>query len=422
MNSRERVIEAINHRQPDRVPVDFAATDLTGINASSLYKLREYLSLPSHPIVIKEMLQMLGVVEDDVRQIIKSDIIGLSSQYNFVGIKDSNEYVDFTMIDGTPTKMFKGTVFSTDDEGNIFTYPQGDNTVPASAYMPPTGYFFDNIERSKSFEEITLNPKEDFANIQSILSDEDASYFEKESKRLYEDTDQAIIGNYGAASLGDVAHIPGAALKDPKGIRRLTEWLMAHIIYPDYIEEVHELHTETALKNYEIYRQAVGNNIQVIMVSGTDYGTQVGSYISPELFKKMYKPRYQRVNDWIHKNTNWKTFYHSCGSIIDFLDDFVEMGVDIINPVQFSAKGMDPVFLKEKYGNSLVFWGGGVDTQNTLPFGTPDEVAAEVTSRLELLSKSGGYIFSTIHNIVANIPPENIMAMYNAVEKFNGVK
>ena len=421
MTSRERVISAINHRKPDRVPVDLDATNLTGINSSSLYRLREYLGLSKHPIVVKDIFQMLGVVDKDVLDIIKPDVVGLNGRYNFIGVKDTGEYSDFNMFDGTPTKQFKNNVFKKDENGNIFTYPEGDDSVEACAYMPPTGYYFDNIDRVPDYIESELNPKEDFANLYKIISEEDALYYQKEAKRLYEETDLAVIGNLGVAGLGDVAHLPGPTVKHPKGIRRMDEWLMAHILYPDYVEEVYELQTEAALKNLEIFRQAVGENIQVVFVSGTDFGTQIGSFISPNLFKKMYKPRFQRVNDWIHNNTNWKTFYHSCGSLIDYLDDFVDMGVDIINPVQLSAKGMNPTFLKEKYGDKLVFWGGGVDTQYMLPFGNPEEIEVEVEKRLEILSTDGGYIFSTIHNIVGNIPPENIMAMYKAVHKFNGM-
>lgn len=194
---------------------------------------------------------------------------------------------------------------------------------------------------------------------------------------------------------------------------------MAHMLYPEYIEEVFEMQTQTMLKNLEIYRQAVGERVQIIWISGTDFGTQNSEFFSPEIFRRLYKPFYQRINDWVHKNTSWKTFYHSCGSVVNFLDDFVEMGMDILNSVQLSARGMDAHMLKEKYGNKLVFWGGGVDTQKTLPYGTPDQVRQQVKERLKTLSAGGGYVFSSIHNIVGKTPVENIIAMYEAVKEYN---
>lgn len=422
MNSRERVIAAINHRTPDRVPVDLDATNLTGINASSLYKLRAYLGLEKRPIIIRDLFQMLGVVEEDVKEIIKPDVVGLRGLHNFIGVKETGEYQDFFMTDGTPTRQFGENVFSKGADGRIFAYPQGDPEVEASVVMPQTGYFFENIDRTPEYDEAALDPEKDFANLYAVISEEEAIHYERESKRLSEESDCAIFGNLGIGGLGDVALLPGPSVKNPRGIRKIEDWMMAHILHPDYVNAVYELQTEAAIKNYEIYRQAVRDRVQVVMVSGTDFGTQHGAFISPGHFKTMYKPRFKRINDWIHEHTPWKAFYHSCGSLAQYLDDFVDMGVDIINPVQFSAKGMDLEPLKEKYGDKLTFWGGGVDTQHMLPFGSPEDVAAEVEYRLKVLSKGGGFVFAAIHNIVANIPPENIMAMFDTVHKFNGVK
>ena len=218
---------------------------------------------------------------------------------------------------------------------------------------------------------------------------------------------------------GDSAMVPGPHVLAPKGIRKFDDWLMAHMLYPEYIQEVFEIQTQTMLKNLEIYRQAVGNRIEIVWISGTDFGTQNGAFFRPEVFRELYKPYYKRINDWVHENTPWKTFYHCCGSIVNYLDDFVDMGVDILNPVQLSAKGMDTHMLKEKYGDKLVFWGGGVDTQQTLPFGTPEQVRQQVKERLEILSRNGGYVFAPIHNVVAKTPAENLVAMYEAVKEYN---
>ena len=183
--------------------------------------------------------------------------------------------------------------------------------------------------------------------------------------------------------------------------------------------ELFEYQLSYALKNLEMYKQAVEDRIQVIWVGGTDFGTQSGLFTSVENFRLMYKPFLKRVNDWIHENTNWKTFFHTCGAIVPLLDDLNEAGIDILNPVQCSAAGMDPKMLKERYGDKFVFWGAGVDTQKVLPFGTPEQVKEQVKERLEVFSKGGGFVFNTIHNIVGKTPVENVVAMYEAFREFN---
>ncbi|MCK4276412.1 MAG: methyltransferase, partial [Phycisphaerae bacterium] len=150
-------------------------------------------------------------------------------------------------------------------------------------------------------------------------------------------------------------------------------------------------------------------------VTGTDFGTQNGPFISRKSYCDLYQPFHRRVNDWIHENTTWKTFIHSCGCVVELMPDFIDAGFDILNPVQCSAAGMDPKALKSQFGEDIVFWGGGVDTQRTLPFGTSDEVYKEVRERIEIFNDGGGYVFGAIHNIQANVPLSNVLAMFKAV-------
>ena len=418
MTSRQRILETINHRQPDRVPVDLGATGQTGMNASTLYRLRKALGLEEHPIEISEIFQLLGKVDPDMMQYAGADVIGLNNPSNMFGVPDG-PLKPFRMPDGTPTLIAQGNEYDVAEDGSVYMYPQGNRSVGPSGHTPAGGSFFDNINRAPEFDEDDLTPAEDFKDDFGILDDATARYLEDKSKALYEGTDYAIIGNLGGAGLGDSAMVPGPHVLAPKGIRKFDDWLMAHMLYPEYIQEVFEMQTQTMLKNLEIYRQAVGDRIQIVWISGTDFGTQNGEFFRPEVFRELYKPYYQRINDWVHQNTPWKTFYHCCGSIVNYLDDFVEMGVDILNPVQLSARGMDAHMLKEKYGDKLVFWGGGVDTQQTLPFGTPEQVRQQVKERLDILSKGGGYVFAPIHNVVAKTPVENLIAMYEAVKEFN---
>ncbi|OPZ86482.1 MAG: methylcobalamin:coenzyme M methyltransferase [bacterium ADurb.Bin429] len=162
--------------------------------------------------------------------------------------------------------------------------------------------------------------------------------------------------------------------------------------------------------------------MDVAFTCGTDFGTQQSTFCSARTFESLYAPYYRRVNDWVHANTPWKTFKHSCGAVEPFLGRFIDAGFDVINPVQCSAAGMDPCLLKKKYGAHLVFWGGGVDTQRTLPFGTPKQVRAEVLERCRTFAPGGGFVFNAVHNVQANTPVENIAAMLAAVKEYNEAK
>lgn len=414
MTSRERLIATLNHQTPDRLPLDLGATGQTGINASSLYQLRRALHLEDHRLKIIEPAQLLGQVEQDLLDLLGVDVVGLYNTSNFFGYQNDH-WKEWQMDDGTPVWMGGGFTYDTDESGKIYVYPQGDRTAEYSAVIPKGGSFFDSVPRDHfdwDLDEEDLTPVEDFKEDFSVVSDQEARYWEKKSIELYENTDYGIVGMIGGGGLGDAAVVPGPAVKHPRGIRRVDDWLMAHSIYPDYIKAVFRYQTDIMLKNLEIYRQALGERIQVVWISGTDFGNQLSGMMSLSTFRELYKPFYKEINDWVHTHTSWKTFYHTCGAVYDFLDDFAEMGLDCLNPLQLSARGMDAKKIKENYGDKFTFWGGGVDTQNTLPFGTPEEVRRQVRERIDILGKNGGFVFNTIHNIVANVPPENLIAMY----------
>ncbi len=343
---------------------------------------------------------------------------GLWNRGNFYGYRNEN-WKPWRMSDATPVEMGGGLEYDVDDKGRTWVYPQGDRSAGYSAVMPAGGSFFDQVDHAEPFDMDSvggddLTPREDFKDDFPLASEEDAVYWERESRRLNHETEYAVAGLLGGGGLGDVASLPGPSVKHPRGIRRMDSWLAAHLLFPDYIDEVFSLQTEVMLKNLEIYRQAVGERIQVVWISGTDFGTQHGTFLSPGIFRKLYKPHYKVINDWVHAHTGWKTFYHSCGAVYPLMQDFVEMGVDILNPLQLSADGMDPVKIKAEFGDSITFWGGGVDTQKTLPFGTPDQVRLQVRERIGILNQGGGYVFNPVHNVVANVPPQNLIAMYKA--------
>ncbi len=193
---------------------------------------------------------------------------------------------------------------------------------------------------------------------------------------------------------------------------------MSLVARPRYVYEVFERQCAVALQTLERAHAAVGDAVTVVWVTGADFGTQQGPLISPKVYRNLFKPFHVAVNDWIHTHTSWKTFIHSCGSIWRLLDDIVDAGFDCLNPVQTSAAGMEPEALKERYGDRVTFWGGGIDTQRVLPFGTPEEVRAMVRERMRILGAGGGFVFNTIHNLQANVPVENVLALYEAVDEF----
>lgn len=422
MTSRERVIAAINHKQPDRCPIDLGSNGQTGMNASTVYRLRKALGLDEHRLKVIEPLQMLGEIEEDLLKAVHSDMVGLWNVGNMMGFRQEN-WKPFDMDDGTPVYMGGGFEYDRNEKGDTMAYLCGDRSAKYGYCMVKNGSFFDNLDHFEEpfgwdLDEEELTPLEDFREDFQVCSDEDARYWEKESIRLYKETEYGIMGVLGGAGLGDAAWIPGPTVKNPRGIRTVQDWLTAHLMYPDYVDAVFDLQTEVMLKNLEIYKQAVGDRIQVIWISGTDFGTQKGLFMGLNTFRSLYKPHYKKINDWVHRNTDWKTFYHTCGCVNDLLDDLWEMGVDCLNPVQFSAmepNGMSPQRLKAEYGDKFTFWGGGVDTQKVLPFGTPEEVRAQVKERVDILNQGGGYIFNPIHNVVSGVPAENLIAMYETV-------
>lgn len=416
MNSRERVVRALNHQVPDRVPIDFDSTPVSGMHVTCVAALRDYYGLERRPVKIHEPFQMLGQIEDDLRDAIGIDVIGVNGRNTMFGFPNENwKPWRFNGLEVLVPEKFNTT---TDEAGNTYIYPAGDLNSPPSGKMPEGGYYFDAIIRQEPIDEEALNPEDNLEEYQPI-SDEDLTYFENAIKDAAA-KGKAVIANFGGTGLGDIALVPGPGLRYPKGIRDVQEWYISTVTRREYIHQVFAKQTEIALENLAKLNQRIGGLVDVVFVCGTDFGTQVSTFCSEKTFRELWLPYYRRINQWIHRNTRWKTFKHSCGAIEPFINAFIEAGFDILNPVQCSAAGMDPELLKSKYGDRVVFWGGGVDTQRTLPFGTPQEVRDQVLRRCEIFSKNGGFVFNAIHNVQANTPIANIVAMIDAVHEFNG--
>jgi hypothetical protein len=415
MNSREKLIHALNHKE-GKVPIDFNGTAVTGIHVSCVEKLREYYGLEKRPVKVWEPYQLLGYVDKDLADVMGIDVVGVSSKNNMFGITNEN-WKEWRLESGQIVLVPGNFNTTADEEGNTYVYPEGDTSVPPSAKMPKGGYYFDTIIRRQDIDDDSLNPEDNLEEFK-ILSDEEVQYFKQEAVKAY-DTGKGVIANFGGTAIGDIALVPAPFLKHPKGIRDITEWYISTVLRQDYLHAIFEKQTDIALENLKKLHEALGEYVDVVFICGTDFGTQQSTFCSAETFKELYMPYYVKMNRWIKENTKWKTFKHCCGAIEPFIPLFIEAGFDILNPVQCSATGMDPKKLKEKYGDRIVFWGGGIDTQQVLPFGTKEEVRSQVLERLEIFSKNGGYVFNAIHNIQAKTPIENIVAMIEAVHEFN---
>ncbi|MBN1583407.1 MAG: methyltransferase [Anaerolineae bacterium] len=418
MNSRERVQLALDHREADRIPLDLGGSAVTGMHVSSVYALRQALGLdaPGTPVKVVEPYQMLGEIAPDLMDALGVDVVGLGSPKTLFGFKNER-WKEWKTFDGTPVLVPQG--FNTDPEpsGDLLMYPEGDKSAPPSGHMPNGGWYFDSIIRQPPVDDDKLDVQDNLEEFGPI-SDDELEYFQQEAERLTTETGKAILGSFGGTAFGDIALVPAPWLKHPKGIRDVEEWYVSTILRRDYVYEIFERQCEIGLANLAKIYAAVGDRVSVVFVTGTDFGTQNGPFISTKAYRDLYMPFHKQVNDWVHQNTAWKTFIHTCGSVFDLLPDLIEAGFDILNPVQCSAAKMDPQALKRAFGDQITFWGGGVDTQQTLPFGTPEQVRAEVRERIQIFGPGGGFVFNTIHNVQARIPVENLLALYKAVREY----
>ena len=418
LTSRDRLIATLHHEEPDRVPIDFGATAVTGIHASCVAGLREYYGLEKRPVRIHEPFQMLGLVDDDLREAMGLDVVGVFPRNTMFGF--AAERWKEWRFNGLEVLVPDGFHVSTDANGDTLIYPEGDTTVAPSGRMPRGGYFFDSIIRQEPLDEEHLNPEDNMEEFKPI-ADADLEHIAA-SVRAASATGCGVIANFGGTALGDIALVPAPFLRHPKGIRDVTEWYVSTSSRQEYVHKIFERQCEVAIGNLERIHAAIGDSIQAVFLCGTDFGTQTSAFCSVKTFRSLYFPYYKEMGNWIHTHTAWKIFKHSCGAVSKFVPSFIEAGIDILNPVQCSATGMEPEQLKAAFGKQVVFWGGGVDTQKVLPFGTPAEVREQVLRRCEVFAPGGGFVFNTIHNVQAQTPVENIVAMLDAVHEFNGIR
>ncbi|MDR0814225.1 MAG: methyltransferase [Bacteroidales bacterium] len=412
MTGKERIQTVLSHKTADRIALDFGSSPVTGIHVKIIDEMRRHYGLAPKPVKVIEPFQMLGEVDDELAKIWNVDAIGVSGQYDMFGHKQEN-FVEVRMPWGQVV-LLPASFKLKEENGNLYVFPQGDSSCAPTAMMPASGFFFDAIERTPATDmDAELNIEDNLEEF-AVMDDQAVNYW-KNALSKARATGRSVVANMGGTGLGDIALVPGLNLKNPKGIRAIADWYMSTITRTDFIREIFDRQADIAVQNLEKVNRVAGDCIDVAYVCGTDFGTQNSQFCSAESLQYLYAPAYKKINDWIHQHTQWKTFKHSCGSMVPLLDSIIDAGFDIINPVQINATGMDPQFLKKTFGDRLTFWGGGVDTQKVLQLGTPEAVSAQVRQLCDIFGANGGFVFTSIHNIQANVPIQNVIALMDAI-------
>ena len=384
MNSRQRVLAALNHQEPDRVPFDLGATLVSSINHETYRGVRRLLGLDAdRPVQWLDVVQQIAVVEDDVRRRLGIDTRG-------VLVRPSSAWDPTVKEDETSN-------FLTDPWGAIWRKPKATGLYYDMTYHPLQG-----VDDPAALDSFPWPDGRDPARWGSGLVEE--------AKALHDAGEYAVImGNMGVTS----------------GLFQTSTYMLGfYDTYcnlagaPAFMDKLLRKLAELDLAFWESFLPVVGPYLDVVMYAD-DFAGQDGLLISLDMYRRLFKPRYREIFDMVRRHApHVKIFFHSCGAIRDLIPELIEVGVDIVNPVQVSAAHMETRALKRDFGRDIVFWGGGVDTQRVLPRGTPAEVKAEVKRRIEDLAPGGGFIFNTVHNIQGDVPPENVIAMVEALHEY----
>jgi uroporphyrinogen decarboxylase len=406
MTSRERVLCSLAHRQPDRVPIDLGASTVTGISAIAYNRLKEMLGVDL-PTRVFDVVQQLAHVDDPIIHRLGVDALDLNRV-----LMDDLGWYPVPLKDGSvgeypkwfePERTEEGSFVMRDHQGRVMSKMAGNGTVFDQTLFPwEHGYPEDFDTIGEAFRSInwTAHSHTKYINI-------DQQELRKRVKELRESTDKAIVMS-GGAKLLELGFF----------LRRMDNMLMDLLADHENLSRLLDKLMEMHLAGLEKKIGAVGDLVDVIRF-GDDLGMTTGPFMDLDVFNKFFKPRYRELCNYVKQNSRMKIFMHSCGSIRQFIPGLIEAGFDIINPVQTNCFGMDARELKEEFGREICFWGGGIDTSSVLPSGTPEEVRRDVLERCEILSRGGGFVFAPIHNILPEVPPENILAAYNAVNEFN---
>jgi uroporphyrinogen decarboxylase len=399
MNSRERIIAAINHQPVDRVPIDFGGTRQSGISVWAYEKLLQRLGLHSGELPrVFDVYQMLADIGQDLAERFGSDCVPLNRPAVAFGIHNEN-WKPFAFPCGLRAEVPGGFNPEPDGNGGLVLKQNGEDI----AAMPRAGFYFDRFEKYPGAAHPDLAqwraPRVDAATFE---------HYHRQAEALFTQTDKAIIAAFG----------PPYELFNGIGQGDFEEWMITFASEPEYVDELYAELVDAWIENLRGFHAAVGDRVQVIQIAD-DFGTQNAPFLSVSMFRERLLPAYKRGLDWIHANTSWKVLLHSDGAIVPLLPSIIEMGVDILNPVQTSAADMDPERLKREFGGKIAFWGGSCDAQGSFAHGTPAEVAAETERNLAVLAPDSGLVCATIHNIQANVAPDNIIALFDTAKNFH---
>lgn len=379
MNCRERVIATLNHKEPDRIPLDLGGTIVSSITKNAYIGLKKYLGLEIEKVKILDNVQQLPYIDEKLLQKLDVDIRMVSADYS---------------RDAEP-QYFK--------EGDYCCFY--DRWGAKLCRPKKNGHYFDWVEFP--INDISIEALNTYI-WPELDSSKYISELKEKAKYYYENTEYALTGT---------AIFGGGVFEQPARIIGMESFLTSIALNEKFANMAMEKITELYIENCEHYLNEIGKYIQVF-VYWNDMAGQTKPMISPDLYRRLIKPKDKRIIEMVKSRTNAKFFYHCCGAAEGFIPDFIEIGVDILNPVQVSAAGMNTARLKKKFGNDISFWGGGCDSQHILPYGTPDEVREEVKRRINDLAEGGGFIFSAVHNVQDEVPPENVTTMFKTFEEF----
>jgi uroporphyrinogen decarboxylase len=392
MTSRERVLRALNRQQPDRAPIDLGATRQSGISASAYHHLKQRLNLHT-PTRVVDLIQMLAEVEQPILDRFGVDIVGVFRPETNPGLAIRREnWKPWRLFDGTPVEIPGGFHPVLEPDGG---YAMLQNGVRI-ARMPKDGLYFDRLEKSPGAAHIDVNKWEPH-----FWTDEELEYVQVQAEWLYENTEYALVCCVN----------PPQEFFTGMGTGDFEAWWATLASEPEYVRALFEKSIGVWMSNLQRFARAVGDRVAILQITD-DFATQESLLLSVRMFRELIMPYYKRGLDWVHQNTKMKVMLHSDGALFPLIPSLIEMGVDILNPVQINARGMESWKLKQTFGDKLVFWGGGADCQQTLPFGKPEDVAREAEANLKVFSPGGGYVFGAVHNIQTGVPPDNILALF----------
>lgn len=416
MNSRERVLAAIAHKQPDQVPVDLGSTPSSGISAIAYSNLLKSIGRTDLPVQIYDVVQQLAQPDMSIIDRFGVDVLDIGRAFN-TEEKDWHETIlangdkAFYPIHFNPVKQADGSYHCYDEDGKrlLALMPQGATFFDQS-YFPYINGFPENYDTLDEEMGRVLWSRYVHSPWDHTQDPDFWKTLREKTLQLRASTDKALMIVCGC-NLFEWGTF----------LRRMDNFLMDLLCEPDQVARMLDQLLERHLATLAKVCDSVGDIVDIIRF-GDDLGMTSGPFMDVDTYRSLFKPRHKQLCDYVKTHSQMHTFIHSCGSISSLMPDLIEAGIEIFNPVQTNARQMEPEFLKKEFGQDCTFWGGGVETVGTLNNGTSEQVREQVLERLEIMSAGGGFVFNTVHNILPDVPPQNILAMFDAVKEFNGRK